>query len=495
MALAGLPQELFDMIIEYSLPSSIENLATTCKTIYALCAPLIERHNELRSRFRDFRYQYYAHNLSPHKVGQVVAASDLIKLIAIDPTAARYIKSADLVDDSRFFRHVRARDRTFGGPQKPVPSVQEGGDIVQLFANSTYLKRAGLDWRDFYSTFAQDVREDRYSQHGSVFLLTLLEYTEKLTIPGSWRPDAATNQLLNVLVNEARQNSLSSSISALGSVSSFIGHLWEPERGQWGLNFAEPFLALPQLKSFSAPASTATGTHLPSLAFPGLPQFSDTLQVACLHNCCFDDEGITRFLKHTPRLATLIYSHGTPHAFPPPDWNICMFINAVAREAGSHLVELSVTDVGTRGSILPGKVNAQGFQKLQKFEFPLDLVLCNIDGVGVTGNIASSFKILFNGSWNPFVHAMIPPSLTHLMLKSKAFRPHDKALDALFRNFRAVRKTQWIGLQEVHIDCRQECDSAFKQKCNAIVAECKREGVMVHLNAYTGFGYRHRDDI
>jgi hypothetical protein len=493
MALADLPQELFDMIVQYSLPPDFENLATTCKRIYALCAPLIERHNKLRFRFRDFRYQYYAHDLSSNNVGAVVAASDLIKLIATDPTVARYIKSADLVDDSRFLRHVRARDRTFGGPQKPVPSVQEGGDIVQLFANSKHLKRAGLDWKDFYSTFAQDVREDRYSQHGSVFLLTLLEYTEKLTIPGSWKPDAATNQLLNVLIEEARQSSLSSSLSALGSISSFLGHLWEPERGQWGLNFAEPFLALPQLKSFSALASTAAGTYPSSLAFPGLPQFSDTLQVACLHNCCFDDEGITRFLKHTPRLKTLIYSHGTPHAFPPPDWDVCKFINAVAREAGNHLVELSVTNVGTRGSILSGKVTAQGFQKLQKFEFPLDLILCNIDGVGVTGNIASSFKILFNSSWNPFVHDMIPPSLKHLMLKSKAFRPHDRALEALFRNFRATRKTQWTSLRQVHIDCRQECDSAFKQKCNAIVAECAKEGVNVDLNGYTGFDRRYWD--
>jgi hypothetical protein len=489
MALANLPPELFDMIVGYSLPPSFENLAITCKRIHALCAPSIERHNELRFRFRHFHYQYF--DDSPDNLRSVVAASDLIKLIAADPTVARYIRSADLEHDSNFLTHYLVR--TSNGLRKSVPSIEEGGDIVRLFTNSTYLQRAGLDWRDFYSTFAQDVRAERYSQHGSVFLLTLLQYTEKLTIPEKWKQDTATNQLLNVLVEEARQTSSSSSTRALGSVSTFNGRLWAPDRGQWGLIFAEPFLALPQLKSFSAPCSFSVGTYPPSLAFPGLPQFSDTLRVAWLLTCCIDDVGITRFLKHTPYLKTLIYSHGTNHAFPPRDWDICKFIDAVAREAGGHLIELSVTDVGSRGYILPGKSSARGFEKLQKFEIPLDLVLCNIDAAGVTANIATSLQLFFNGSWNPFVHDMIPPSLTHLMLKSKAFRPHERALDALFRNFRATRRTQWTSLQEVHIDCKQECDSAFKEKCNAIVAECAKEGVIVDLNGYTGFDRRFWD--
>ena len=64
--------------------------------------------------------------------------------------------------------------------------------------------------------------------------------------------------------------------------------------------------------------------------------------------------GITDFLRNTPQLKTLIYSHDTLYAHLPQDWDICGFINAIAEEAGSHLDTLSVEIVRVR-SLLPGK--------------------------------------------------------------------------------------------------------------------------------------------
>jgi hypothetical protein len=472
MALTNLPHELLDIIVEYSLPQSFENLAMTCKRIYARCIPFIKRHNELRSRFRDF--VYYAHARDT-----LVAASDLINLIAADPIVARYIRTANLVYDSRFLSHLRVR----GEPPKSVPSIEDGGAIVQLFANSTYLQRAGLDWRRYYSTFAEDVREMRYSQHGSAFLLTLLCDTENLTIPSSWRRSGATDQLLDVLVEDAQQSCFLS--CGLRSVTSVLGSsLSRSETEKSGLSWAHPFLALPHLKSFSSLSSLAVRENRRSLAFRGSRHIADTLETAHFGGCCIDDVGITDFLKHTPRLKTLRYSHSTQHSHLPPDWDICKFINAVAREAGSHLIELSVTILELRGSILPGKASTRSFQKLEKFEFPLKLVTCNINAAGVTGNIATSLQCYFNGSLDPFVRDLIPPSVTQLSLKSDGMGPHDKALDALFRHFRAVRRSQLPNLQEVHIACKQEADNAYKQQCNKIVAEGDREGVVVHLHAY-----------
>ncbi|TVY53940.1 hypothetical protein LCER1_G007526 [Lachnellula cervina] len=455
MALANLPHELLDIIVEYSLPQSFEHLATTCKRIYSRCTTFIKRHNELRSRFRDFLYW-------AHKRDSLVAASDLIHLIAADPMVARYIRSANLMDDSRFLSRPRVR----GEPPKSVPSIDDGGVVVQLFANSTYLRRAQLDWREYYSTFAEDVGEMRYSQHGSAFLLTLLSDTEDLSIPRSWEPNAATNQLLDVLAKEAQQSCFLS--SGLRSVTSFLGSLSraETEPENWGLSWARPFLALPHLKSFSGPGSLAVGENPRTLAFRGSPHIADTLEAAHLCSCWIDDVGITDLLKHTPRLKTLIYSHRAQHDYHPPDWDICKFINAVAREAGSHLIQFSVEILELRGSILPGKASTRSFQKLKKFEFPLKLVMCNINAAGVTGNIATSLQYFFNGSRDPFVRDLIPPSVTHLSLKSEGIGPYDKALDALFRHFRAV------------------ADNAYKQQCNKIVAEGGREGVVVHLEAY-----------
>ncbi|KAF2809893.1 uncharacterized protein BDZ99DRAFT_462541 [Mytilinidion resinicola] len=110
--------------------------------------------------------------------------------------------------------------------------------------------------------------------------------------------------------------------------------------------------------------------------------------------------------------------------------------------------------------------------------------MCNINAAGVTGNIATSLQRFFNGSLDPFVRDLIPTSVTHLVLESEGMGPYDKALDALFRHFRAVRRSQLPNLQEVHIACKQAADNAYKQQCNKIVAEGDREGVVVRLQPF-----------
>jgi hypothetical protein len=470
MTFTNLPNELLDIIVEYSLPQSFENLATTCKRVYALCKPFIKHHNELRSRFRNF--VYYTHNRD-----KLVAASDLISLIATDPIIARYIRTANLVEDSKWIMHLRVHTGPDDTPNS-VPSIEEGGAIVQLFANSRYLRQAQLDWREYYSTFVEDARKMRYSQHGVVFLLSLLEDTEDLTIPSLWAPNAATNQLLDVLAQEATQFNFP--YSGLQSVTSFSGDRSTLGSRNWGLNSSRPFLALPHLKSFYAPESIALGQYPQSLAFEGSPYIADKLEVAYLHGCCIDDVGITDFLKHTPHLKTLSYWHSTKND-EFPDWDICKFINAVAREAGSHLIEFSVLFTGLRDSILPGKVSTREFQKLKKFALPVEVVMCNIKAAGVTGNFAASLQRFFKGSQDPFVRDVIPSSVTHLKLMTEASNPYDVALNTLFRNIQTIRQTQLPDLQEVEINYRQGSNDAYKQKFNWLVKQCGREDVTVHL--------------
>src|SRR5690348_3352308 len=144
MGLTNLPAELLDIIVQCSLPEGFENLATTCKRLYARCEPFIRRHNELRSRFRSFSYG--SDNLR--------AASDLLQLIATDRVVAKYIRNARFSNDS-----LSIGDGSPSWPNyvpRSVPSIEDGGLIVQLFAESSYLQRAELDWRDYYNTFAED---------------------------------------------------------------------------------------------------------------------------------------------------------------------------------------------------------------------------------------------------------------------------------------------------------------------------------------------------
>jgi hypothetical protein len=288
----------------------------------------------------------------------------------------------------------------------------------------------------------------RYSQHGSAFLLTLLGDAEDLTIPYSWQPNAATNRLLDILVKEAKQSSFLP--SGLQSVTTFLG----PDKG-FDLSWAKFFLALPQLKTFASPGCIAVGKIPRSLAFGGSPYIAENLEVAYLAVCCIDDVGITDFLKRTPRLKTLMYSHSTEHDNPHPDWDICKFINAVAREAGDRLIELSVGIPDLRVSILPGKVSTRSFHKLQKFEIPYELLMCNVNAAGVTGKISTSLQRFFNGSVDPTVRDLIPASVTHLTLRSDGMGPYNKGLEVLFRHFRAVRRSQLPNLRGVRIALKQ----------------------------------------
>src|SRR5690242_7998229 len=149
--LTDLPTELLLKIIPHIVPEGFESLALTCRTIYELCTPFIERHNHLRSQFQKFRYREASRDplLSP-----IRTAFDLITCIAIEPMVARYIRDADLYRD------------TFP-PRARIPQlVPDGGPVVTLFADSPYLGQAGLDWKEYCALIQEELKQHpRYSQH------------------------------------------------------------------------------------------------------------------------------------------------------------------------------------------------------------------------------------------------------------------------------------------------------------------------------------------
>ena len=473
MALTRVPTELLDDIVSYTLPESFESMALTCKKIHDRCAPFIEQHNKLRARFRDFKYY-----VEPRD--SLVAASDLITLIATEPIVAGYIRIANFEYDSKFLTHALAR----GQRPKSVPSSNCGGPIVELFARSVSLRRAGLDWKEYYATFEEDVRETRYSQHGTAFLLTLLPNTEELVIPKSWKLNAATSKLLDALVKEGKQSTHLFPSPGLASVTRVQGSKSVSDRDRMDLSWVSPFLALPHIASFRGPSCVASSGYPMSLAFQGL-YTAETLRATHLSSCCIDDVGIANFLKHTPNLKTLTYSHCTKIDYPMQDWDMCKFVNAVSREAGSYLVELSIAIGDLHGPIVPGKASLRGFQKLEKLEYPLELVMCNINASGTAGHVSTSINRFLHGSTDPFVRDLIPSSVAQLSLEARGATSHGKALNVLFRRIGALRRAQLPALQEIEIGCPTSADSAYKQQCNNIVSEARGEHVAVHLNPFS----------
>lgn len=132
MALTRLPTELRETIITHVLPEDFESVAVTCKKIYALCIPFIQRHNALRSRFYHFTYYGDPYDPSP----TIGTAAELIRRIAVEPC---YVRHANLQRDS---------PRSYTIPGRFLADTDCREDVTRLFANYPDLEQARLTRRN-----------------------------------------------------------------------------------------------------------------------------------------------------------------------------------------------------------------------------------------------------------------------------------------------------------------------------------------------------------
>jgi hypothetical protein len=476
--LSGLPTELLHEIIPHVLPEGFESLALTCRKIYELCKPFIERHNHLCSQFKKFRYKEASRDplLSP-----IITAFDLITRIAIEPMVALYIRDADFTRDS--FPH-RARL-----PQL-VPDVHRGGPVVSLFADSPYLVQADLDWKEYYALIKEDVKQvPRYSQNAAAFILTLLPNVKTLTLPRLWKPLDKTEKLLDVIVHETKQPHFPWDRPSLAQVTKFESFSSLGAGHRFDLDKAVPFLALPHVRSFRGPSCVAIGDASMARASKDLYlRYGEILETAHLVACCIDEVAIADFLKHTPRLRILEYSHSTRGDDAYQDWNICKFVTAIEREAGSYLEELSISIRELSGSITPGRASMRDFQRLQKLEFPLEIAMCNITAAG--SRVATPNEVLTDqgpDKFESFISDLVPASVSQLSLLSSGTDHHEKALKVMFHDFAAKKDSQLPALKEIHLSypISPRADDAYKKECAKLVAETEEAGVALYLKEWS----------
>jgi hypothetical protein len=474
--ITGLPTELLHQIIPHILPEGFESLALTCRTLYELCTPFIEHHNYLCSQFQRFSYRETPRDPA---LPPITTAFELVKRIAIEPIVARYIRHADF-DRDTWPPRVRLPPH--------VPSVHHGGPVVTLFADSSYLGQAGLDWKDYYALMEEDLKHHPiYSQHTAAFILTLLPNIKSLRLPRLWKPLDKTERLLHDIVRQTKQTNLLSDRPSLAQVARFESFSSLGAGHRFDLDKAVPFLALPQVRSFRGPSTVAIGDTMMVLASKApFIRYGETLETAHLESCCIDDVAIADFLKHTPRLRTLKYSHLT-RGGGCQDWNICKFVTAIEREARNHLEELSISIRELRGSILPGKGSMRCFQRLWKLEFPLEIAMCNIaDAAARVTTTNGGTKGHTPDRSQPFICDLVPASVSQLSLLSSGKDHHEKALEIMFRDFAATRDSQLPALKEIHVSCpvSPSADNAYQDECANLVAETKKAGVALHLERW-----------
>ena len=471
MTLTYLPTEILDDIIKHTLPEGFENVAVTCKKLHTLCTPFIKRHNTLRSHFYNFSYyERFDKSFNVH------TAFDLISCIATDPTVARYIRHADFEADSQ-----RLSWRCFDLAHPDACRA----DIVKLFANSPYLKQAGLPWREYYAKIEEDVEARRVSLHAAAFLLTLLPNVETLQLPRFWKSLDATDRLIDALAHKARQPQLHFDMPSLVQVTKIGPFVKAYSADHFDLDWASPFLALPHVQSFRSCSCVkwATGNIItPPNASPRI--FGESLVKVELHSCCIDEEGIARFLENTTRLKTFSYSHLTKTNDEQQDWNIGKFVTAIEQKVGIHLEQLSIAICMLRGSITPDKVSMRGFQRLQRLRFPVALALGHIAAttsqVPMQGRCLSNNSLVPNGEhFGSLIEDLVPVSVSQLSLLSRGTESHRKALDAMFRDLITKRISHLPFLKEVEIDVRGDKHKANKHQCARLRMKTQKVGVIL----------------
>lgn len=470
MALTRLPDELLEPIIIHVLPEGFESMAMTCRRIYALCIPYIQRHNTLKSRFHHFSY-YLNHIKDPWPM---VTAVELIQRIAVEPIVARYIQSANFKLDSPR-GYIRRR---LGGLTVDNDCSE---DVIELFKHSRYLQQAGLNWKEFVDKIEEelDTKCPHYSQHASAFVLTLLPNVKELILPDYFKSNVAGDRLIDAIVSTAKQSDFLRDSPSMAKLIRFEPHAALSSRKGFDLGSAIPFLSLPHIRSFYGRSDVVTNDSRKRIKNA---DFGETLETVSFYASCLDEADIADFLKNTKRLKTLRYLHSTKENVGPQCWNICNFIEAIKRQVGSHLVELSISIEEPVGSIAPGKVSMRDFPCLRQLEFSLEFAMCNIAAVAceVTTPDKSSMGDSADHKLDSgmlLIGDIVPASVTVLSLTSQGKDRHTEALDVLFRDFAARKERTLPSLKELHIACSFNADAAYKDRCTRLLAETQKAGV------------------
>ena len=97
--------------------------------------------------------------------------------------------------------------------------------------------------------------------------------------------------------------------------------------------------------------------------------------------------------------------------------------------------------------------------------------------MGITWKLSNPLRRRFSDESNLFVSDLIPNSLEELGMQALSDKDTGKALDALFFQFRLIRKKQLFNLSEIWIVARNP--KLIKRQWKRIAKEARKEGLKV----------------
>lgn len=250
MAILLLPTEILGRIIQETLPESFENFALTCKTIYHASAFLRQKHNQLRSRYRDFEYDLATDQ------DTCTSSLQLITKIAEEPLIARYIVFANLKQESPPEDHEIAATH--------IRELNADSRVFALLEHSPYLQSAGVDARSVLDyMISHYTPEDDDPGLTAAFLLTLLPNVTELSLPQRWemfgdgevgRNPPTSPWKMSAILDAVviRANDPSDSTAGLSKLNTLLPSTGWGYENRWTLSTFTPFLSIKSMRNFCA---------------------------------------------------------------------------------------------------------------------------------------------------------------------------------------------------------------------------------------------------
>ncbi|KAJ4299783.1 hypothetical protein N0V90_005029 [Kalmusia sp. IMI 367209] len=438
MSFLSLPSEIIDAIIDLSLPLGIEGLSLVSKAIHGRAKSQIERHNVLKRQWR------HVHN---YGTGRLDNTLGILEAISRDPMIAEYIETLDLWDP----RGIEEEDADLLDFRKDPDAMER---VKSLVTTSPFLKDTDVDTEAWWTRMMEEeeVRADEDNTQIScttIALLGLLPNLKSLRLDPGWQnfaPEAPEYHLplsgLAAIVNRATQAG-DSRPRPLGKLKTILPFMSSGYEEKAALQSVQPFLELSSVTELYLVSAVAVDDGYTGYPFtwstPTIAPFVNRIELV---SCCIDSEGIGELVRHTPSLAVFRYSHETKWHGCEHDWNVGLFVEALARYCGNTLLELAITIDELSGDIINGVSSLLSFRRLQRLEVDVQ-VFC---GPPVeSGQRLGLDSILPEGEqpWEhgdiPCIGSMLPDTIVEVQINTDFPVPDEQALNSLLKNLRSQR--------------------------------------------------------
>ncbi|KAH6666227.1 hypothetical protein B0J14DRAFT_199642 [Halenospora varia] len=385
MSLLLLPIELLTRIARETLPEGFESFALTCRATYRVSECLIKFHNGLNKQYRNLILPKNYGTEDELENANPTCSLQLLARIAEDPLIAKYMLSANLVNEpAPDFETETDRD---GFLEAQLQEIKQSAiPLLQLLKSLPYLEDANIDPKYMLDYLFYEYNNSDACGMSITILLSLLSNLTRLSLPLRWefhengileRPgEVAITYDTNLFIDDIvqRANDPSQPHSGLSKLTTIL-----PSTG-WGyeahisLDTFNPFLSIKSVKKFIMGGSKALEDGYTGASFnepENGSSFGAGLEQVQLAGACANGIELRKFLKWMPRLKSFQFSfetkwHGCGH-----DWNKAAAMEAIEATTCDTLEDLSFSIVNCYGGTGPGIASMKKFKKLKRLELHL----------------------------------------------------------------------------------------------------------------------------